>query len=104
MTHKARLWTGATLLIVLALNYAVIGLPLANKAASLKDRYRAILIKQAKSGELFKNSDDEYLLELFRKEKASIERQLLILNCGGASLALLIASWTVFGLLTKKKN
>ena len=103
MTQKARLWTGATLLLVLALNYAVIGLPLTKKAASLKDRYRAILIKQAKSGELFKNTDDEYLLDLFRKEKASVERRLLILNCTGISFVILIASWTIFGLIGRKR-
>jgi len=103
MTQKARIWTGATLLIVLALNYAIIGLPLTKKAASLKGKYRTMLLKQVKSGELFKNSDEEYLLELFRKEKLSIERQLLILNCAGISLVILIASWTVFGLIGRKR-
>ena len=99
MTRKGRLWTGVTILLVLAINYAMIGVPLARKGASIKDKSKAILIKQVKSGDVFKRSEDEYILELFRKEKLSIDRKMVILNCIGLTLAIFIASWTIFGLI-----
>jgi hypothetical protein len=104
MTRKARIWTGATLLLVIAINYAIIGLPLMRKSASLQDKYRDILIKQVKSGTIFKDSEGEYILEVFKREKSGIERKLLVLNLAGVSLAVLIASWTVFGLIAHKKR
>ena len=89
--------------MVIALNYAFLGIPLIRKSASINDNYRAVLIKQAKSGNMFKASGDEYMLEVFRKEKASIDRKMLILNCGGVALLVILASWVIFGLVFHRK-
>jgi len=99
MMRKARLWTGVTLLLVLLFNYAILGVPLIKKSISLKEKYRATLIRQVKSGEVFKGSDDEYILEIFRKEKAVVDRNMLILNSLAVSLVILIASWMIFGIV-----
>lgn len=99
MTRKGRMWVGVTLLVVIALNYAILGFPLMRRAASVQDKYKAILVKEAKSASIFRNSENEYMLEIFRKEKADADRKMLVLNCAAASLAIFIASWTVFGLL-----
>ena len=103
MTRKARLWVGVTLLGVILFNYAVIGVPLARRGATIDKRAKELTLKMAKSKSLFGQSDDEYMLEIFRKESHSIDRNLLILNCAAASLAILIGSWTVFGIILHKK-
>jgi len=102
MTRKARLWTGATLLTAILLNYALIGFPLARRGSSIQSKYKATLIKQAKSGEIFKNSEDEYMLEIFRKEKSSIDKRILILNCAAITLLIFATSWTIFGIIFHK--
>ena len=89
---------------VVILNYAIIGVPLYKKSASIDMQSKAILIKQVKSGNVLKGGSDEFLLELFRKEKASIERKFLFLNCAAISLAIVIASWTVFGVIFHKNR
>ena len=104
MSRKARLWIGVTLLLVIAFNYAMIGFPLLNRSASIEDKSKAIMIKQVKSGGGFKNADEEYILELFRREKAAIEVKVLMLNCIAASLVIFVASWTIFGLLIPRKK
>jgi len=103
MKVKARLWTGGTLLIVIILNYALIGVPLLMKSASVNEKYRTTLIKQAKSTNVFRASDDEYMLEILRKEKASVDRKILILNCAAGSLMIILGSWVGFGLLFHRK-
>lgn len=102
MTRKGRLWVGITLLAIIAANYILIGFPLISKSNSIKEKAKAILVKQVKSDRIFKNSDEEYMLELFRKEKASIDTKILILNCAAATVAFIAASWTVFGLFKKQ--
>ncbi|OGW84834.1 MAG: hypothetical protein A2987_07040 [Omnitrophica bacterium RIFCSPLOWO2_01_FULL_45_10] len=104
MTRKARIWIGVTILIIIAFNYCVIGIPLMKKSASIKDKYKSILVKQAKSGDIFKSAEDEYLLEIFRKEKAAIDKKILILNCVGASMVIILSSWIIFGLVASKKK
>ena len=101
MTRKARMWTGATLLVIIALNYAIIGFPLIRKSESVKEKAKMILVRQVKSDKIFKNSEEDYILELFRKEKASIDTKIVILNCAAATLAFFALSWTVFGLFKK---
>jgi hypothetical protein len=103
MNPKARLWIGATILIVILINYLLIGVPLMSKSHSIQGKAKAILMKQAKSTGIFNNSDDEYLLEIFRKEKSAIDTKVTILNAVAATLAFFAASWTVFGLLFKRK-
>ncbi|MFH1190030.1 MAG: hypothetical protein V1682_05000 [Candidatus Omnitrophota bacterium] len=103
MDPKARLWVGSTLLVVILINYALIGVPLLSKSNSIQGKTRAILLKQAKSTSLFANSDDEFLLDLFRTEKISIDRKTTVLNAVAATLVFLAASWTVFGLVFRRR-
>jgi len=104
MTRKARMWTGATLLAAVVINYAIMGIPLYRKAASIDEQSKAVLIRQVKSGSILKGGGDEYLLELFRKEKAAIDRSAIILNCAGITAAIFIASWTIFGIIFHRKR
>ena len=104
MSAKARLWIGVTLLIVIMVNYILIGVPLISKSNSVQAKAKAILLKQAKSSNLFtNNSDDEYLIDVFRKEKAAIDTKITILNAIAATLAFFAASWTIFGLIFRRK-
>lgn len=105
MNRKSRAWIGITLFVVLLFNYAMIGLPLYRKAINLHDKATTMLMKQIKSGNALRTSSEEdYILEIFRREKMSIDRKLLILNSIGITLAILIASWTVFGLIVPKRR
>jgi hypothetical protein len=104
MNPKARLWIGATLLVVIMINYILIGVPLISKSNSVQAKAKAILMKQAKSNNIFTNtSDDEYLIDVFRKEKAAIDTKITILNAIAATLAFFAASWTIFGLIFRRK-
>ena len=104
MSRKNKLLVRLTLFIVLVFNYAIIGVPIIKKSASIQKRSRDILIRHVKSGDVLSGSDEDYVLELFRKEKSSIDRNLLVLNSITISLGILIASWTVFGLLVHRKK
>ena len=103
MNPKARLWVGGTLFIVIMINYVLIGAPLISKSNSIQAKAKAILIKQAKSSGIFNNSDDEYLIDVFRKEKSAIDTKITILNAIAATLAFFTASWTIFGLIFRRK-
>lgn len=103
MMRNGRLWVGVTLLVVLVLNYAIIGFPLMRKGDSIKEKTRALLIKQVQTRNVLAGSEDEYILELFRKEKVSIDRKLSILNSVVISLLIIIISWTIFGIITHKR-
>ena len=104
MTRKARLWIGATLIIILAFNYGVIGMPLIRKAVSLNDKATTMLMAKVKSGHVLRSSsEEEYLYDIFRREKAAIDTKLVILNAVGITLLIIIASWTAFGLIIKKR-
>jgi len=105
MTRQARLWTGITLFAILAINYGIIGFPLYRKAVNLHDKATTMLMKQIKSGNALRTSaEEDYILEIFRREKASIDRKLFILNSAAITLVILLGSWTAFGLLTGKKK
>lgn len=99
MSRKSRLWIGLTLFIVLVFNYAMIGVPLIKKSVTIQKRSRDIIIRHVKSGDILSGSDEDYVLELFRREKSLIDRNLLVLNSITISLVILIASWTVFGII-----
>lgn len=96
MTRKARIWIGGTLLIVIAMNYALIGFPLAGRAGSLRAKAKAIIMS--------KSSDDEYVLELFRKESMAVRKKQEMLNVISLSLTVIVASWTVFGLVFGRRQ
>lgn len=105
MTRRARLWTGATLILILAFNYGIIGMPLIRKAASLNDKATTMLVKKIKTGNALRTSSEEdYILDIFRREKESITRKLVILNGISLTLVILIGSWTLFGLVLPKKK
>ena len=104
MTRKARLWTGGTLLLVLVFNYAVMAFPLVRKSAALKEKANSIFIRQIKAGDVLSGSDEDYVLEMFRNEKVAIDRKFHLLNVVSTTLAILIASWTIFGLVFYRKK
>ena len=104
MTKKARAWTGATLLVVLMFNYAVMALPLVKRSALLKEKANSIFIRQIKAGDVLSGSVDDYVLELLRIEKTSLDKKLKMLNVVSVTMAILIASWTIFGLILPKKK
>ena len=99
MSKTARLWIGVTLFLVLSINYFMIGLPLLNKSAAIQEKYREIIIKQAKSADMSKNTADEYLLEALREEKGAVTKKIVLLNCVAASLSVIIVSWMMFGMM-----
>ncbi len=98
------MWIGITLVAIVAFNYGLIGVPLHQRVASVQSQTRALLIKEVKAGSKFKDSADTYLLEIFRKEKSSLDKKILVLNCIAISALLIITSWTVFGLLFHRKK
>lgn len=100
MSRKARLWVGVTLFGVLVINYCLIGMPLFKKASSIDDRYKAAMLKQLKSG----GQEEEYLLDIFRRERSGLARNILVLNTVSLSLLVIITSWTVFGLILRNKR
>ena len=105
MTRKARLWTGATLILILAFNYGIIGMPLIRKAASLNDKATTMLMAKIKSGNVLRTSSEEdYILDVFRREKEAITRKLVVLNASSLTIVILIASWTLFGMVGSKKK
>ena len=105
MTRKARLWTGATLILILAFNYGLIGMPLIRKAMSLNDKTTTLLMGKIKAGHSLRtSSEEEYILDIFRREKASIAWKLVIVNAIALTAALAIISWTLFGLVADRKK
>lgn len=105
MTRKARLWTGATLLLILAFNYGLFGMPLIRKAISLNDKATVVLMNKIKSGNALRtSSEEEYILDIFRREKASIAWKLVIVNAISLTIVVIIVSWTLFGLVVQRKK
>lgn len=105
MDRRARLWTGVTIVAIIVLNYAVIGVPLFRKSQSLAARYKTAVARQLKNGGgIFAGSDDEYLIDIFRRERAAISRNILILNAVSLSALIVIGSWTAFGLVLHKEK
>ena len=103
MSARSRLWIGVTLLVAIAINYMLLGFPLISKSSSIQAKAKAILMKQAKSDNIFRNSDDEYMLEVFRREKAAIDIKVTALNSIAATVTFLIISWTVFWLIFRRR-
>lgn len=104
MNRKARLWIGVTLLTIIVFNYAVIGLPLHKKMASLDNRIKAMMIKQVKSGQILKDSEDNYIMDILKKEAIAVDRKMVILNCVAVSVIIIIASWMAFGMIITRED
>ena len=103
MTKNARLLTGITLLIILAFNYGIIGFPLIRKAMSLNDKATTMMMAKIKAGHALRTSGEEdYILDVFRREKESITRKLIVLNAVSLTVVIVIISWTLFGLVIRR--
>ena len=102
MTRKARLWTGVTIFVVLLLNYAAFAIPLAKRSASIEERAMVMMREDFESGKALKGSDNDYILQILKKEKMTIDRKLGALNVVAASIAIVIMSWTLFGMILNK--
>jgi hypothetical protein len=99
------LWTGATLVLILAFNYGLIGMPLIRKAMSLNDKATTVLMNKIKSGNVLRtSSEEEYILDIFKRERESVIRRLVVVNAVTLTLVIIIASWTLFGLVLPKKK
>jgi hypothetical protein len=44
------------------------------------------------------------MLDIFRREKALIDKRMFMLNCASASIFVILASWTLFGLISRKEK
>jgi len=104
MSKKARIWIGSTILAVMIFNYAVIGLPLYRKISLLENRIRLIMIKQVKMGNILSDSEDNYVLDLLKKETITIDRKLVVLNCAAVSAIIITMSWMIFGLAVSRPD
>lgn len=102
MTRKARLWTGVTIFVILALNYAAFAIPLAKRSSSIEERAMVMMREDFESGKALKGSDNDYILQILKKEKMAIDRKLGLLNIAAASLAIIVASWTLFGVILNR--
>jgi len=104
MTKKARLWIGVTIMALLLFNYAAFMIPLSRRSSSLEERLNVIMVKQFNSGKILKNSEDDYIIGILKKERTAIAGKIDTLNLAAASLGIIIASWTMFGLIGRKKG
>jgi hypothetical protein len=104
MTRKARLWAGATLLIIMAINYAAIGVPLYRMMASLESRINIMVIRQVKSGEVLKNSEDNYIIDVLKREAINLHKKIVILNCVAVSVTVIVISWMAFGFFISRED
>ncbi len=105
MTRKARLWIGATLVLILAFNYGLIGMPLIHKAMSLNDKATIVLMNKIKSGHALRtSSEEEYILDIFKRERESVVRKLIVVNAVSLTILIVIGSWTLFGFVAGKQR
>ncbi|MDP3790829.1 MAG: hypothetical protein Q8R38_02170 [Candidatus Omnitrophota bacterium] len=104
MLKKARVWVGVTLLAVIVFNYIVIGLPLYRKMGSLENKIKAIMVEQVKSGQILKDSENNYIMDVLKKETIKLDRGIVILNCIAVSVSIIIISWIVFGLIVSRQD
>jgi hypothetical protein len=104
MSKKTRIWIGTTLLVIIAFNYIAIGLPLYRKIASLENKIKVIMIKQVKSEQVFKDSEDNYIIDILKRETINLDRKIIILNCVAVSVVIIVMSWIVFGLIICRED
>lgn len=91
-----------TIFAVLVLNYAAFAVPLAQKSSSIEERAMVMMREDFESGKALKGSDNDYILQILKKEKTAIDRKLGTLNMAAASIAIIIVSWTLFGMILNK--
>lgn len=104
MSKKARLWIGTTLLTIIIFNYIVMGVPLYRKMASLEAKIKVMMIKQVNAGEILKDSEDNYIIDVLRKESIALDKKIVILNCVAVSVIIIMISWIAFGLIVHRED
>ena len=103
MTKRARVWAGFTVILVLVINYTMVGMPLFKKEMAISAKYNEIVSKNVTSGDSIESFTDNYLLDVLKREKVSLDNKLKILNAVTASLAVIVASWMIYGIIVKDK-
>lgn len=98
------MWIGITVLVIVIFNYLSIGIPLYKKNISLRSKIKVMMINQVKSGQLMKNTEDNYIVEILRKESSALDKKITILNCAAASIIIVITSWLIFSLVMYRKK
>ena len=102
MIKRERIWIGGTMLAIILLNYGIFAMPLMKKTSTIDEKVQASMkhmIESKKSS----GSEEQYMLQLLMKERSAIDSKLFIINCAGLSLGLIAVSWTIFGMLQRKK-
>jgi len=104
MSRRARIWIGGTIIFAVVINYAIIGLPIVNKEVAIQKKYQELIVRKAKSDNPIETYGDDYLLDILRREKMSLDRKLQILNVVTATVSIFALSWIVFGLLFIRRS
>lgn len=94
MSKDTRIWIGATLLAIVLFNYLSIGIPLYNRINSLDNKIKIFS----------KHSEDTYVVDVLKREIITIDKKIVILNCVAASVAIIIVSWIIFGLIVRRPD
>ena len=94
MNRKIRLWIGITLLGIVLFNYLSVGIPLYKRMNSLDKKVRIFT----------KNSEDTFIIDVLKKEAISIDKKIVMLNCVAVSVAIIIMSWLIFGLVVHRED
>ena len=104
MSRESRLWIGITLLVIVSFNYLSVGIPLYKKTSSLQSKIKIMMIKQVKSGQLTQNTEDDYIIDILKKESSVVNKKITVLNCAAISIVIIIMSWLIFGLVIRRKK
>jgi hypothetical protein len=94
MKRRTRLWIGVTFLTVVFFNYLSVGIPLYKRIDSLEKKTKIFA----------KNSEDAFIMDVLKKEAASISKKIVMLNRVAASAAIIITSWLIFGLVVRGED
>ena len=69
-------------------------MPLIRKAMSLNDKATTVLMNKIKSGHALRtSSEEEYILDIFRRERESVIRKLVVVNAVALTFVIIIISW-----------
>lgn len=104
MSRETRLWIGITLLVIVVFNYLSIGIPLYKKTSSLQSKIKVMMIKQVKSGQLTQDTEDNYIIDILKKESSALNKKITLLNCTAVSIVIIIISWLIFSLVMRRKK
>ncbi len=94
MSRRPRIWIGVTLLAIILFNYLSLGIPL----------YKRMSYLDSKSRIFAKRSEDTYIVEVLKREMVTIDKKIVTLNCVAVSVAIIIASWIIFGLAVNRPD